>query len=269
TETLLLFGRLKGLNITPQYLNVLMHIFRLQEIADHLVVTYSVGNRRKLSICVSMMGMPRMLLLDEPYGTIATTARKRIVNYISTLQRVSKMSILLSSHSLSDVEFLCNRIAIMGEGRLQCLGSLTHLKEKFGKGYTISVKTYPDKKQDFAYQQEVAGEVCKAIPRSRVGAQLPGSPGVPHLSRGDALERDVHAHGEDQEALQAPGLLHLGHVAGADLRELKGVCGRGARTNSFWPPTLAKYKRPKWTPAPRASTYPGGSKDYSWATFLK
>ncbi|XP_037529062.2 ATP-binding cassette sub-family A member 2-like [Rhipicephalus sanguineus] len=168
TETLLLFGRLKGLNITPQYLQVLMHIFRLQEIADHLVVTYSVGNRRKLSICVSMMGMPRMLLLDEPYGTIATTARKRIVNYISELQRVSKMSILLSSHSLSDVEFLCNRIAIMGEGRLQCLGSLTHLKEKFGKGYTISVKTYPDKKQDFGYQQEVADAVCKAFPEAEM-----------------------------------------------------------------------------------------------------
>ncbi|KAH6923178.1 hypothetical protein HPB50_024601 [Hyalomma asiaticum] len=112
--------------------------------------------------------MPRMLLLDEPYGTIATTARKRIVNYINALQRVSKMSILLSSHSLSDVEFLCNRIAIMGEGKLQCLGSLTHLKEKFGKGYTISVKTYPDRKQDYGYQQEVADAVCKAFPEAEM-----------------------------------------------------------------------------------------------------
>ncbi|KAL3214651.1 hypothetical protein MRX96_051446 [Rhipicephalus microplus] len=174
TETLLLFGRLRGLNITPQYLNVLAHIFRLEEIVDHLVVTYSVGNRRKLSICVSMMGMPRMLLLDEPYNTIATTARKRIVNYISELQRVSKMSILLSSHSLSDVEFLCNRIAIMGEGRLQCLGSLTHLKEKFGKGYTIGVKTYPDKKQDFVYQKEVADAVCKTFPETEMVHSVQG-----------------------------------------------------------------------------------------------
>nr|XP_037273142.1 ATP-binding cassette sub-family A member 3-like [Rhipicephalus microplus] len=174
TETLLLFGRLRGLNITPQYLNVLAHIFRLEEIVDHLVVTYSVGNRRKLSICVSMMGMPRMLLLDEPYNTIATTARKRIVNYISELQRVSKMSILLSSHSLSDVEFLCNRIAIMGEGRLQCLGSLTHLKEKFGKGYTIGVKTYPDKKQDFVYQKEVADAVCNTFPETEMVHSVQG-----------------------------------------------------------------------------------------------
>ncbi|XP_072140638.1 phospholipid-transporting ATPase ABCA3-like [Dermacentor andersoni] len=168
TETLQLFGRLKGITITPQYLHVLLHIFRLQEIAEQLVITFSAGNRRKLSLCVSMMGMPRMLLLDEPYATIAPAARKRIVNYINALQQVSKMSILLSSHSLSDVEFLCNRIAIMGEGRLQCLGSLAHLKEKFGKGYTISVKTYPDRKQDFGYQQEVAEAVCKAFPEAEM-----------------------------------------------------------------------------------------------------
>ncbi|XP_065281110.2 phospholipid-transporting ATPase ABCA3-like isoform X2 [Dermacentor albipictus] len=168
TETLQLFGHLKGIAVTPQYLHVLLHIFRLQEIAEQLVITFSAGNRRKLSLCVSVMGMPRMLLLDEPYATIAPAARKRIVNYINALQQVSKMSILLSSHSLSDVEFLCNRIAIMGEGRLQCLGSLAHLKEKFGKGYTISVKTYPDKKQDFGYQQDVAEAVCKAFPEAEM-----------------------------------------------------------------------------------------------------
>ncbi|KAK8761677.1 hypothetical protein V5799_027056 [Amblyomma americanum] len=104
-----------------------------------------------------------MLLLDEPYNGIGTTSRKRIVNYISSLQRASKMSIVLSSHILSDVEFLCSRIAILGEGRLQCLGSLHHLKGKFGKGYTITVKTYPDRKQDFTYQRDVAQAVRKSF----------------------------------------------------------------------------------------------------------
>ncbi|KAH9373739.1 hypothetical protein HPB48_016585 [Haemaphysalis longicornis] len=129
----------------------------------HCICTHvrSAGNRRKLSLCIAMMGMPRLLLLDEPYAGMGTTARKRIVSYVSTLQRVAKLSIVLSSHSLSDVEFLCNRIAILDGGRLQCLGSLVHLKEKFGKGYTITVKTYPDKKQDVPYQKEVAEAVMR------------------------------------------------------------------------------------------------------------
>ncbi|XP_054919817.2 ABC transporter A family member 7-like, partial [Dermacentor andersoni] len=128
----------------------------------------SQGNRRKLSLCIAMMGMPRVLFLDEPYVSVGSTARKRIVNYIKALQRVSKMSIVLASHSLSDVQFPCNRIAIMGDGRLQCLGSLARLKEKFGKGYTITVKTYPDRKEDYIYQEGIAFAVTDSFPTAEL-----------------------------------------------------------------------------------------------------
>ncbi|CAN8004391.1 unnamed protein product [Ixodes hexagonus] len=158
-ETLMLHCRLKGINETAEYLEVLLEVFHMVDIADKVVGTYSSGNRRKLSLCLAMIGMPTVLLLDEPYVGISTTARKRIMNYISALQKAAKLSIVLASHSLTDVEFLCNRIAILGSGSLQCLGSLPHLKEKFGKGYTISVKTYPDRKQDLEYQREVATAV--------------------------------------------------------------------------------------------------------------
>ncbi|KAH7986368.1 hypothetical protein HPB49_026001 [Dermacentor silvarum] len=127
------------------------------------------GNRRKLSLCIAMMGMPRVLFLDEPYVSVGSTARKRIVNYIHALQKVSKMSIVLASHSLSDVEFLCNRIAIMADGRLQCLGSLARLKRKFGKGYTITVKTYPDRKKDYIYQEGIAFAVTDSFPTAELG----------------------------------------------------------------------------------------------------
>ncbi|XP_075739735.1 phospholipid-transporting ATPase ABCA3-like [Rhipicephalus microplus] len=160
-ETLMLYIRLRGIPITIEYVEALLEIFNLNDIGDHLVGTYSAGNRRKLCLCVSLIGMPRMLLLDEPYSGIGILSRKRIVNYISSLQRRTKISIVLSSHSLADVEFLCNRIAFLGYGRLQWLGSLAHLKQKFGQGYTITVKTYPDRKQDILYQRDVAREVRK------------------------------------------------------------------------------------------------------------
>ncbi|XP_077523535.1 phospholipid-transporting ATPase ABCA3-like [Amblyomma americanum] len=160
-ETLTLFIRLRGIEMTQAYMAALLEIFRLEEIAEQQVGKYSAGNRRKLSLCVSMLGMPSVVLLDEPYAGVASTARRRIVNYVSELQRISKISIVLTSHCLSDVEFLCNRIAILNDGRLQCLGTLTQLKEKFGKGYAITVKTFPDRKQDVVYQRDVAREVVK------------------------------------------------------------------------------------------------------------
>ncbi|XP_065295559.1 ABC transporter A family member 7-like [Dermacentor albipictus] len=69
---------------------------------------------------------------------------------------------------LSHVEFLCNRITILGDGKLQCLGSLAHLKDKFGKGYTITVKTYPDRQQDFSYHQDVANAVRANFPEAEL-----------------------------------------------------------------------------------------------------
>ncbi|XP_064476304.1 uncharacterized protein LOC135390539 [Ornithodoros turicata] len=162
TEALVLFCRLRGISVAAgDYIDILLDSFHLNEIADHLVGTYSAGNRRKLSLCMAIVGLPRVLLLDEPYVGIDATARKRIVNYISALQKESNIAIVLTSHSMSEVEFLCNRIAILGGGKLRCLGSLPHLKQKFGKGFTITVKCYPDKKQDAIYQREVV-QVLKA-----------------------------------------------------------------------------------------------------------
>lgn len=165
-ETVLLFGRLRGVTLSPQYMHALLDTFRLSEYADQLVGTYSSGNRRKLSLCVATLGLPPLLLLDEPYVGISAGSLKRITNYISDLQKSLKLSIVLTSHSMSDVEFLCNRIAILSGGRLQCLGSLAHLKEKFGQGYTILVKTYPDRKQDAAYQHELANAITRVFPQA-------------------------------------------------------------------------------------------------------
>jgi ABC-type multidrug transport system ATPase subunit len=48
-------------------------------------------------------------------------------------------SVVLTSHSMEECEALCNKLTIMVAGRLRCLGSLQHLKDKFGKGYTVTV----------------------------------------------------------------------------------------------------------------------------------
>ncbi|KAL1427722.1 hypothetical protein MTO96_017158 [Rhipicephalus appendiculatus] len=225
TETLVLFTRLRGIPITQQYLDTLLDVFCLGEIAGQLVSTMSAGNRRKLSLCVSMIGMPPLLLLDEPYAGVSATSRKRIVSAVGEMQRLAKISIVLSSHNLSDVEFLCNRIAILGEGKLQCLGSLSHLKKKFGKGYTIMVKTLSDRKHDISYQRDVSKAVTTTFDQAELVYTYEGVMEF-RMSRVEIPWSQMFARmARIKKRFKLPGLLHIGHVVGAALPERDSQAG--------------------------------------------
>ena len=91
------------------------------------------------------MGNPELILMDEPTsGMDALTKRlvwAQIQNKIYNSHHLTKnkVSIILTSHSMEECEVLCSRLAIMVDGNFQCLGSPTHIKQKFGRGYTVSL----------------------------------------------------------------------------------------------------------------------------------
>merc|ERR1712100_234842 len=96
---------------------------------------YSGGNKRKLSTAMAMIVNPKTLLLDEPSTGMDPGARRFIWNTISgALKEEADRSVVLTSHSMEECEALCTRIAIMVNGQFKCLGSLQHLKSRFG-GY--------------------------------------------------------------------------------------------------------------------------------------
>jgi ATP-binding cassette subfamily A (ABC1) protein 3 len=99
----------------------------------------SGGNKRKLSVAMACIGNPPVVFLDEPSAGMDPEARKnmwRVINYIKSRDT----SIILTTHSMDEAEALCERIAIMVAGRLRCLGSGSHIKNKFGNGYELFVK---------------------------------------------------------------------------------------------------------------------------------
>eukprot|EP00759_Apiculatamorpha_spiralis_P010337 PhF_6_TR17090/c0_g1_i1/m.26263/K05643/ABCA3; ATP-binding cassette, subfamily A (ABC1), member 3 len=98
----------------------------------------SGGNKRKLSIAIAMIGGPPVLFLDEPSAGMDPVARRGLWN---ALQEFSVgRSVILTTHHLEEVEALCHRVAIMVDGALRCIGTLQHLKNKFGTGYDLDVK---------------------------------------------------------------------------------------------------------------------------------
>ena len=114
----------------------------LRQYADVISSTYSGGNKRKLSVAIAMLGNPPIVFLDEPSTGMDPHARRfmwDVISRISTLRKSS--SVILTTHSMEEAEALSTKIAIMVNGEFKCLGSIQHIKNKFGKGYEIEVKT--------------------------------------------------------------------------------------------------------------------------------
>ncbi|CAF4714227.1 unnamed protein product, partial [Rotaria sp. Silwood2] len=109
--------------------------------ADRPVKQYSGGNKRKLSTAISLIGNPSIIFMDEPTTGMDARAKRFLWNCILTLTRKDHKSVVITSHSMEECETLCNRLVIMVSGEFKCLGSVQHLKSKFGHGYSILVRS--------------------------------------------------------------------------------------------------------------------------------
>ncbi|KAK7466709.1 hypothetical protein BaRGS_00037196, partial [Batillaria attramentaria] len=140
-ETLTMYARLRGVPETyiSGAVNKLLDLLRIQPIADNESRTYSGGNKRKLSMAMTLVGDPHFVLLDEPSSGLDAGA-KRVLWGALTLARASGHTLVLTSHSMEECEAMCTRLAIMVNGGFVCLGSTQHLKHKFGQGYTLIAK---------------------------------------------------------------------------------------------------------------------------------
>uniref|UniRef100_A0A674F6M5 ATP-binding cassette sub-family A member 1-like n=1 Tax=Salmo trutta TaxID=8032 RepID=A0A674F6M5_SALTR len=101
--------------------------------------TYSGGNKRKLSTAIALIGCPPVVFLDEPTTGMDPKARRFLWDCILSIIKEER-SVILTSHSMEECEALCTRMAIMVNGQFKCLGSIQHLKSRFGDGYTVIVR---------------------------------------------------------------------------------------------------------------------------------
>ncbi|KAJ9441057.1 ABC transporter A family member 1 [Diplonema papillatum] len=140
-EHLAVYCSLRGVpyHLRSRMSEALMEVLDLKEYADTICKKLSGGNKRKTSIAISLVGGPSCILLDEPTAGIDPVARRGMWTALQSLS--GGRSVILTTHHLEEVEALAHRTAIMVDGGLQCLGSLTHLKAKFGGAYEIQLKT--------------------------------------------------------------------------------------------------------------------------------
>uniref|UniRef100_A0A8D8AHC9 ATP-binding cassette sub-family A member 3 n=1 Tax=Culex pipiens TaxID=7175 RepID=A0A8D8AHC9_CULPI len=101
----------------------------------------SGGTKRKVNTVLAMLGNPSIVFLDEPTTGVDPKSRHYVWSRIKALQRHDQ-TIILTSHSMDECEELCNRLSIMVDGQLRCIGFIQRLKEKYGKGFNLLLKLH-------------------------------------------------------------------------------------------------------------------------------
>ena len=108
-------------------INEIVDIFNLSEVLNQRAKTLSGGYKRRLSIAIALISKPKILFLDEPTLGLDVFARRELWNIIKKLQK--NITIILTSHYLEEIENLCDRVAILSNGKLLKTGTIEEIKQ--------------------------------------------------------------------------------------------------------------------------------------------
>jgi ABC-2 type transport system ATP-binding protein len=107
-------------------------LLELGPFLDNPVRTLSLGQRMRADIAAALLHDPAILFLDEPTIGLDVVAKERIRGFITHINRDRGTTVVLTTHDLSDVEKLCERVMIIDHGRLLFDGALNELRTRFG-----------------------------------------------------------------------------------------------------------------------------------------
>jgi len=112
-------------------LNELIELLNLKDIINIPVRNLSLGNRMKCEIAASLLHKPKILFLDEPTIGLDAISKKVVREFIKKINKQNKVTVILTTHDMADIEALAKRIILIGKGKLLYDGSLNLLKKKY------------------------------------------------------------------------------------------------------------------------------------------
>ena len=101
--------------------------FDMQSVENSRAKTLSGGWQRRLSIAMALIGQPKVLFLDEPTLGLDVLARRELWNHIKSMK--GNITMVLTTHYLEEIEALCDRVAIMVNGKVYAVGTVDELKK--------------------------------------------------------------------------------------------------------------------------------------------
>ena len=142
----------------------LTEIFQVANLLNKPVRELSLGERMKLELIASLLHDPKLLLLDEPTIGLDVVAQSAMHRCLYEFNQTRKITILLTSHYMRDVETLCSRILVISGGKMVYDGQLQGLKDEFGKEKLIKIQfknLVPDQVFNKFEQLEITGGILR------------------------------------------------------------------------------------------------------------
>ncbi len=93
--------------------------------------------KRRLSVAISLVSDPKLIFLDEPSTGLDPENRRQLWDILSACK--GKRAVVITTHSMEEADVLCNRIGIVNDGILRCVGPQVRLKSLYGGGYHLFI----------------------------------------------------------------------------------------------------------------------------------
>jgi ABC-2 type transport system ATP-binding protein len=173
--------------VAKERIDEVIRLVKLENRIHDKVSKYSLGMRQRLGVAQALLHRPSLLILDEPTNGLDPAGIRELRDYLRHLTRTEGITVIVSSHLLSEMELMCDRVAVIKRGKLV---DVKHIREFIG--FDEDAQTYLIETGDAAAAlaairaQDEAAE-CKAVPEGvEVVATRERIPGVvAHLVRAD------------------------------------------------------------------------------------
>ena len=134
----------------------LTNLLNLEDIMNIPVRQLSLGNRMKLEIAASLLHRPKILFLDEPTIGLDAVSKKNVRDIIKKINKTKKVTVILTTHDMSDIEALAKRIILIGKGKLLYDGSLNKLKNQYDyiRKIRVDTKNYIKLNEDYIVNEK-------------------------------------------------------------------------------------------------------------------
>ena len=130
-DNLRVLGAYSG-GVSAKDIDKVLETVRMTKRADELVKTYSLGMKQRLGIAQALVTRPKVMILDEPTNGLDPAGMREVRELILELNKEHELTVFVSSHLLSEVSQMCNRVGIIQDGVLVAQGLVSELLQEEG-----------------------------------------------------------------------------------------------------------------------------------------
>jgi ABC-2 type transport system ATP-binding protein len=132
-ENLYTFSRLYGIKDYKNKIDEITEYFSIKEFLPKLTSSLSTGQLTRLNLAKALLNDPALLLLDEPTASLDPDVADRTRQLLRKIQKEKKVTILYTTHNMSEVEEICDRAIFIHQGKLKDDGAPAELIKKYGR----------------------------------------------------------------------------------------------------------------------------------------